>query len=83
MIEHLEHSLGLFSAYSVVQRGHHVFQQHEDAVHQGCRQMQPAARMNRGNNAQGNGGNGKKRANAMGDRIRYFLANRIGTNRLG
>ena len=59
MVKHLKHALGLFSRYSVIQRRHHIFQQHEDAVHQCSKQMQAAARTNSRNNAERDGGDGQ------------------------
>ena len=69
MVEHLEHTFGLLGGNGVVQRRHHVFQQHEDAVHQRCRQMQTATRAHCGNDAEGNGRNSQQGTDAMGYRV--------------
>ena len=82
MVKHLEHAFGLFSRYSVIQRRHHIFQQHEDAVHQCSKQMQAAARTNSRNNAERDGGDGQQRTNAVGYRVGNLFSQRLGANGL-
>ena len=77
MVEYLEHALRTVYRDGMVQRGHGIFQQHREGVHERGEQVDAASVVERTHHEDGDGRNGQQRPQAMGDGVRDLLPQRV------